>query len=80
MVKHHAIFQGYNFFHYIGMDRNLREEFRENPNFERTEAFIACYDDPAFDAGRPVLSLETFAPLVRQVFSKPKHSLYQRML
>ena len=28
MVKHHAIFQGYYFFHYLGMDRNLRTATR----------------------------------------------------
>src|SRR3989441_11231547 len=30
MVEKHAIFQGYYFFHYIGGDRNLREQFRRH--------------------------------------------------
>ena len=80
MVKHHAIFQGYNFFHYIGMDRNLRDHFRDSPHFDRTEAFVARYDDPAFDHTKPALSLDTFEPMVRSVFSQPKHSMYQAAL
>ncbi len=62
------------------MDRDLREQYHGDPNFERTAAFIAKYDDPAFNAGKPKLSLELFAPLVQQVFSAPKHSLYQKIL
>ncbi|MBV1883925.1 MAG: HD domain-containing protein [Pseudomonadales bacterium] len=77
MVKHHGIFQGYNFFHYVGLDRNLRENYRDNPNFERTAKFIDKYDDPAFDAKASKLSLSLFEPMVRNVFSKPKNSLYK---
>lgn len=77
MVKHHGIFQGYNFFHYIGMDRNLKEQYRASPNFDRTEEFIEKYDDRAFDFERPKLSLDTFAPMVRRVFARPRNSPYQ---
>jgi len=28
MVEKHGIFQGYYFFHHIGMDRNVRGQFR----------------------------------------------------
>ncbi len=80
MIKHHGIFQGYNFFHHIGLDRNMREQFRGSPHFERTEAFIEKYDNRAFDADRPKLSLDTFAPLVRKVFSDPKHSMYRAVI
>ena len=27
MLDHHGIFQGYYFFHYLGLDRNMREQF-----------------------------------------------------
>ena len=80
MVKHHGIFQGYNFFHFIGMDRDLRDQFRSSPNFERTEEFIEKYDNRAFDFDRPQLSLETFAPMVQRVFARPKNSPYQAAL
>ena len=41
MVQKHGIFQGYYFFHHIGMDRDMREQFRGHPWFERTEEFCA---------------------------------------
>src|SRR2546421_365338 len=37
MVEKHAIFQGYYFFHHIGGDRNVREQFRSHEWFGRTE-------------------------------------------
>lgn len=80
MVKHHGIFQGYNFFHFVGMDRNMRDQFRENEYFERTAHFIEHYDNPAFDASAPELSLEQFEPLVRKVFSSPRKSLYKDLV
>ena len=52
MVEKHAIFQGYYFFHHLGMDRNLREQFRGHPCFERTARFCERYDSPAFDPAR----------------------------
>jgi predicted HD phosphohydrolase len=80
MVKHHAIFQGYNFFHFLGMNRDMRDKFRDSAYYERTEEFIAKYDDPAFDADKPRLELATFEPLVRSVFSSPKQGIYQSLM
>lgn len=80
MVKHHAIFQGYNFFHYLGMDRDMRDQFKGSPNYDRTAEFIAKYDNPAFDFDKPTLSMDTFAPLVKKVFAEPKKSLYKAAL
>ena len=79
MIKHHGIFQGYNFFHHLGMDRNMRERYRDSPYYDYTAEFIAKYDDPAFDAARPKLDLELFAPMVRRVFAKPVNTIYQTL-
>ncbi len=77
MVEKHGIFQGYNFFHHINMDRNMREQFRGHPHFERTVRFVERYDDPAFDAGARCLPLEFFEPMLRRVFAHPKNSMYE---
>lgn len=77
MVKHHAIFQGYYFFHHLGMDRNLREEYRDHPLYERTLEFVSKYDSPAFNPEGEVLPLEFFEPMVQRVMAKPKRSLYK---
>ena len=79
MIKHHGIFQGYNFFHHIGMDRHMRDAYRESPWFDYTAEFIAKYDDPAFDADQPRLELDLFAPMLRRVFSKTPNSIYRSL-
>ncbi|WP_160152402.1 HD domain-containing protein [Microbulbifer sp. ALW1] len=78
MIKHHAIFQGYYFFHYLGMDRNLRDNYREHRYFAQTLEFIQKYDAPAFDAEGETLPLAFFEPMLKRVFEKPKKSLYKQ--
>jgi predicted HD phosphohydrolase len=77
MVEKHGIFQGYHFFQHIGLDPNMREEFRGHPHFERTERFVDLYDGPAFDAAMECLPLDFFEPMVRRVFLDPKNSMYR---
>jgi len=77
MVQNHGIFQGYYFFHHIGLDRHLREQFRGHPHFERTAEFCELYDNPAFDAKAETLPIAEFEPMVRRVFAQPKNSIYQ---
>lgn len=77
MVEKHAIFQGYYFFHHLGMDRNMRDAFRDHPCFARTEEFCRAFDSPAFDPRGETLPLSFFEPLVRRVFAEPKRSIYR---
>jgi len=77
MVQHHGIFQGYYFFQHLGMDRNMREQFRNHPCFERTEEFCARYDGPAFDRNAETLPLQFFEPMLRRVLAQPRNSIYR---
>ena len=77
MVEKHGIFQGYFFFHHIGLDRNAREEFRGHPWFERTALFCERYDGPAFDPTLEVMPLEAFEPMLRRLFAAPRQSIYK---
>ncbi len=77
MVQHHGIFQGYYFFHHIGLDRNLREQFRGHAHFTRTEEFCALYDNPAFDPKAETLPISEFEPMVRRVFGQVRQSVYK---
>ena len=76
MVEHHGIFQGYYFFHHIGMNRDMRELFRGHAHFAHTEEFCARYDGPAFDPAGETLPLSFFEPMLRRVFAQPRQSLY----
>lgn len=78
MVQHHGIFQGYNFFHHIGLDRDMREQFRAHPCFERTAEFVALYDNPAFDPAMKAMPIEEFEPMLRRLMAKPKNSVYKK--
>jgi len=79
MVEKHGIFQGYYFFHHIGMDRNMREQFRGHPCFERTAEFCAKYDGPAFNPSGKTAPLSFFEPMVRRLMSAPRRTIYQFM-
>jgi predicted HD phosphohydrolase len=76
MVKHHGIFQGYYFFHFMGLDRDLRDQYKDHPHFERTLEFIEKYDAPAFDPDGECYELSFFEPMMGRVFKEPKRSLY----
>ena len=79
MVEKHGIFQGYYFFHHLGMDRDMREQFRDHPYFDRTAEFCELYDAPAFDPKRETLPLSFFEPMVRRLFAAPTRSIYANL-
>jgi predicted HD phosphohydrolase len=76
MVEKHGIFQGYFFFHHLGLDRDSREQFRGNEYFDYTAEFCAEYDQPAFDPAYDTMPLEHFEPLLRQMMAAPRSSIY----
>jgi predicted HD phosphohydrolase len=80
MVQQHGIFQGHYFFHHLGMDRNLRDQYRGHPHYERTLEFCERYDAPAFDPQGETLPIEHFTPLIERVFAQPSHSPYQALV
>ncbi len=69
MVAQHGIFQGYYFWHHIGLDRNARDAFTDSPYYDYTEEFCAKYDSPAFDPDYESAPLDHFEPLVREFFA-----------
>jgi predicted HD phosphohydrolase len=76
IVANHGIFQGYYFFHYLGLDRDMREQYRGHPHFDDTARFCQVYDQAAFDDSFASAPLEFFEPMVRRVFAAPKRSIY----
>ena len=67
MVEKHGIFQGYYFFEYLGLDKNMRDQFAGHPYYDMTAEFCAEYDQPAFDPNYPTTPLEEFEPLLRRL-------------
>ncbi len=80
IVQHHGIFQGHNFFHHIGLDRDMREQFRDHPHFAACEDFIDRYDCPAFDPDYDTAPLSFFEPMVMKLFAYPQNSIYKKAM
>jgi predicted HD phosphohydrolase len=78
MMDKHGIFQGYYFFHHLGLDRDLREQFRGHPHFEYCAQFCHLYDQSSFDPDYDSMPLEAFEPMLRRVVARPKTSIYKR--
>jgi len=80
MVANHGMFQGYYFFHHLGLDRDMRDQFKDNPHYEYTAQFCHLYDQAAFDPDYESESLDFFEPMVERLFSHPKNSMYLKAL
>ena len=78
MLQNHAVFQGYYFFHHIGLDRDARDAFREHEHFEYTAQFCHLYDQSSFDPEYESMPLEAFEPMVRKLMEKPRTSIYMK--
>lgn len=77
IVEKHGIFQGYYFFDYIGLNRDMREEYRGHPHFEACAEFCEKYDQAAFDPNYDTAPLSFFEPMVMKLFERPQRSLYK---
>ncbi|WOK37703.1 phosphohydrolase [Sphingomonas sp. C3-2] len=80
ITAQHGVFQGYYFFHHLGMDRDLRENFRGHPHFEACAEFCEKYDQAAFDPSYDSAPLSFFEPMVMSLFEHPQQSLYARVV
>ena len=76
IVEHHGIFQGYYFFHHLGLDRDMRDRLRDHPHWKDCAEFCEKYDQNSFDPDYDTLPLEHFEPLVAKVFAEPRKSIY----
>ncbi len=80
ICEHHGAFQGYYYFHYVGMDKDAREKFRGHKYFEACAHFCEAYDQNSFDPSYDSKPLEFFEPMVRRVMSKPINSAYAKAI
>ena len=76
IAAHHGIFQGYYFFHHVGLDRNMRDQFKDHPFYDDCAEFVAKYDQNAFDPDYDNMTLEEFRPMVESILSQPSNSIY----
>ncbi len=79
ICAHHGAFQGYYYFHHLGLDRNVRDQFRSHEHFEACAHFCEEYDQLAFDPAYDTAPLAFFEPMLRRVMARPITGLFAEM-
>ncbi len=70
VVEHHGIFQMLYYARHYGWDENARDRFKDHVHFEACSDFCERWDQSSFDPEFPTDTLESFEPLVREVFAR----------
>lgn len=70
IVKHHGVFQGFYYFHHVGLDPHAREQWKDHPYYQATVDFCENYDQSSFDPDYDWLPLEFFEPMVRRILDE----------
>ena len=70
IVEQHGLFQSYYYAHRLGADRHGRERHRDHRWYRACEDFCAHWDQSSFDPTYASDPLESFEPLVREIFTR----------
>ena len=71
VLEMHGLFQMAFYAHHIGLDPNGRDAYRDHAWFESCARFCERWDQASFDPDYPWAPLDSFEPLVREVFGRP---------
>ncbi len=78
MIENHGMFQGYYFFEYLGLDKNIRDQFAGHQYYDRCAEFCHNYDQNSFDPKYDSMSVEDFIPALEEVMGHgPRTSIYK---
>lgn len=78
MVEHHGVFQGYYFFDYLGLDKNMRDQYADHEYYDLTQDFCHNYDQNCFDPTFKSMKLEEFRPALDEIMGQgPRKSIYK---
>ena len=70
-IYNHQHFQGRHYYEFMGQSPNMREDFAEESWYPLAVKLVDDWDAPAFDPDFEVDPLESFEPLLEQIFSQP---------
>ncbi len=74
VVEHHGAFQMVYYAHHYGWNPNERERYADSPHYQACVDFCERWDQSCFDPAYENDSLESFAPLVREVFARKAYA------
>lgn len=70
IVEQHGVFQSYYYAHHLGGDRHGRDRHRDHRWYQACQDFCANWDQSSFDPSYRWAPLESFEPLVREIFTR----------
>jgi predicted HD phosphohydrolase len=70
IVEQHGLFQSYYYLHHLGGDREGREKYRDHRWYQACKDFCADWDQSSFDPSYRSEPLESFVPLVEEIFTR----------
>ena len=70
VIRHHGVFQSYYYAHFLGGDRDARDQFRDHRWAALCEEFCHRWDQSSFDPDFPTEPLESFEDDLRTVFGR----------
>ena len=68
VTRHHGIFQYAYYGDKIGLDPEARQKYKDHPIYDAAVTFCERWDQASFDPDYPTEPLETFRPMVEEVF------------
>ncbi|MCU0828593.1 MAG: HD domain-containing protein [Tabrizicola sp.] len=70
VVEKHGDFQRLYYAHHVGGNRHARDRFKDHAYYDDCAEFCEAWDQSSFDPDYPMMTVEDFAPLVREVFAR----------
>ena len=74
IVEKHGEFQMYYYVHHLGGNRNQREKYKGHKYYQDTLDFCEKWDQKSFDPNFKSLTLKSFEPLIKKIFSRKPYS------
>ena len=74
IVEKHGEFQMYYYVHHLGGNRNQREKYKGHKYYQETLDFCEKWDQKSFDPNFKSLTLKSFEPLIKKIFSRKPYS------
>ncbi len=74
IVEKHGEFQMYYYAHHLGGNRNQREKYKGHKFYQDTLDFCEKWDQKSFDPNFKSLTLKSFEPLIKKIFSRKPYS------
>ena len=74
VIEKHGEFQMYYYAHHLGGNKNQREKYKGHKYYQDTLDFCEKWDQKSFDPNFKSLTLKSFEPLIKKIFSRKPYS------